>query len=123
MVDTPGIRQFGFWDVIPEELEAFFIEFRPFLSGLPVPRLLAPPRKQGAAFKRPFGLAGSIQSAMTAIAGCTPAPKKTSTPLGSIAWKSTCPALPSSHRSHIPGPMINTAQGSIPPRNDEGTVR
>ena len=32
VVDTPGIRQFGLWDVIPEEVEGFFAEFRPFVA-------------------------------------------------------------------------------------------
>lgn len=31
VVDTPGIRQFGLWDILPEELEGFFPEFRPFV--------------------------------------------------------------------------------------------
>jgi ribosome biogenesis GTPase len=31
VVDTPGIRQMQLWDVRPEELEKFFIEFRPFV--------------------------------------------------------------------------------------------
>lgn len=31
VVDTPGIRQMELWDVIPAELEAYFIEFRPFV--------------------------------------------------------------------------------------------
>jgi ribosome biogenesis GTPase len=31
VVDTPGIRQFDVWDVIPEELEGFFPELRPFV--------------------------------------------------------------------------------------------
>ena len=37
VVDTPGVRQFGLWDVLPEELEGFFPEFRPFvpLCGYP----------------------------------------------------------------------------------------
>jgi ribosome biogenesis GTPase len=37
VVDTPGVRQFGLWDVIPEEVEGFFGEFRPFvpLCGFP----------------------------------------------------------------------------------------
>jgi ribosome biogenesis GTPase len=37
VVDTPGVRQFGLWDVIPEEVEGFFAEFRPFvpLCGFP----------------------------------------------------------------------------------------
>ena len=29
--DTPGIRQFQLWDIIPEEVEGFFPEFRPFV--------------------------------------------------------------------------------------------
>lgn len=29
--DTPGIRQFELWDVSPEEVDGYFIEFRPFL--------------------------------------------------------------------------------------------
>ncbi len=32
VVDTPGIRQFGLWDILPEEVEGFFAEFRPFVS-------------------------------------------------------------------------------------------
>jgi ribosome biogenesis GTPase / thiamine phosphate phosphatase len=32
VVDTPGVRQFGLWDVIPEEVEGFFAEFRPFVA-------------------------------------------------------------------------------------------
>jgi len=31
VVDTPGIRQFRLWDIIPEEVEAFFPEFHPFV--------------------------------------------------------------------------------------------
>ncbi len=31
VVDTPGIRQMELWDVIPEEVEGFFPEFRPFV--------------------------------------------------------------------------------------------
>jgi ribosome biogenesis GTPase len=31
VVDTPGIRQFELWDILPEEMEGFFIEFRPFV--------------------------------------------------------------------------------------------
>jgi len=37
VVDTPGIRQFELWDVIPEELPAFFPEFRPFINGCKFP--------------------------------------------------------------------------------------
>jgi ribosome biogenesis GTPase len=29
--DTPGIRQFALWDIRPEEMEGFFVEFRPFV--------------------------------------------------------------------------------------------
>jgi ribosome biogenesis GTPase len=31
VVDTPGIRQLQLWDIIPEEVEGFFPEFRPFV--------------------------------------------------------------------------------------------
>ncbi len=31
VVDTPGLRQFQLWDILPEELEGFFPEFRPFV--------------------------------------------------------------------------------------------
>jgi ribosome biogenesis GTPase len=31
VVDTPGIRQFELWDMIPEEVEGFFPEMRPFV--------------------------------------------------------------------------------------------
>ncbi len=32
VIDTPGIRQLELWDVIPEEVEGYFREFRPFVS-------------------------------------------------------------------------------------------
>ncbi len=37
VVDTPGIRQFELWDIIPEEVEGFFAEFHPYvhLCGFP----------------------------------------------------------------------------------------
>jgi ribosome biogenesis GTPase len=37
VVDTPGIRQFQLWDLLPEEIEGYFPEFRPFvpLCGYP----------------------------------------------------------------------------------------
>jgi ribosome biogenesis GTPase len=37
VVDTPGIRQFQLWDILPEELEGFFPEFHPYvpLCGYP----------------------------------------------------------------------------------------
>jgi len=31
VVDTPGIRQFQLWDILPEEVEGFFPEFRPLV--------------------------------------------------------------------------------------------
>jgi ribosome biogenesis GTPase len=31
VVDTPGIRQFQLWDIIPEEVEGYFLEFHPFV--------------------------------------------------------------------------------------------
>jgi ribosome biogenesis GTPase len=37
VVDTPGMRQFELWNILPEEVEGFFAEFRPFvpLCGFP----------------------------------------------------------------------------------------
>ncbi len=32
VVDTPGIRQFELWDILPEEVEGFFVEFRPYVA-------------------------------------------------------------------------------------------
>jgi ribosome biogenesis GTPase / thiamine phosphate phosphatase len=32
VVDTPGIRQFQLWDVIPAEVSGYFREFRPYVS-------------------------------------------------------------------------------------------
>lgn len=32
IVDTPGIRQFQLWDVIPEEVAGFFRDLRPYVS-------------------------------------------------------------------------------------------
>ncbi|MEN6407361.1 MAG: ribosome small subunit-dependent GTPase A [Thermoguttaceae bacterium] len=32
VVDTPGIRQFQLWDVIPEEVEGYFRDVRPYAS-------------------------------------------------------------------------------------------
>lgn len=32
VVDTPGVRQLQLWDTIPEEVEGFFPEFRPFVA-------------------------------------------------------------------------------------------
>jgi ribosome biogenesis GTPase len=32
LVDTPGIRQFELWDVIPAELAGFFRDLRPYVS-------------------------------------------------------------------------------------------
>jgi ribosome biogenesis GTPase len=31
VADTPGLRQFALWDIIPEEVEGFFPEIRPFV--------------------------------------------------------------------------------------------
>ena len=37
VVDTPGVRQFELWDTLAEEVEGYFVEFRPFvaLCGFP----------------------------------------------------------------------------------------
>lgn len=32
LIDTPGVRQFQLWDIIPEELAGFFRDLRPFVS-------------------------------------------------------------------------------------------
>ena len=32
VVDTPGIREFGIWDMSPEELGGYFVEFRPLIG-------------------------------------------------------------------------------------------
>lgn len=32
VVDTPGIREFGIWDMAPEELGGYFVELRPFIG-------------------------------------------------------------------------------------------
>ncbi len=31
LIDTPGIRQFQLWDIVPEEVEGYFRELRPFV--------------------------------------------------------------------------------------------
>jgi ribosome biogenesis GTPase len=37
VVDTPGIRQFQLWDILAEELEGFFPEFRPLVPQCAYP--------------------------------------------------------------------------------------
>lgn len=37
VVDTPGIRQFELWDVIADEVEGYFVEFRPFVATCKFP--------------------------------------------------------------------------------------
>src|SRR5262249_12826104 len=37
VVDTPGIRQMELWDVIPDEVEGFFLEFHPFVRNCRFP--------------------------------------------------------------------------------------
>jgi len=32
VADTPGIREFGLWDLTPEEVDYYFVEFRPYLG-------------------------------------------------------------------------------------------
>ncbi len=32
VVDTPGLRQFELWGIVPGELEGYFLEFRPYIS-------------------------------------------------------------------------------------------
>ncbi|MEO5928551.1 MAG: ribosome small subunit-dependent GTPase A [Candidatus Kapaibacterium sp.] len=33
LIDTPGLREFGIWDLEPEELDAYFVEFLDYLQG------------------------------------------------------------------------------------------
>ena len=33
LIDTPGIRQFQLWDVIPEEVGGFFRDIRPYVTS------------------------------------------------------------------------------------------
>jgi ribosome biogenesis GTPase len=37
VVDTPGVRQFELWDTLPEEVEGYFAEFRPFVHRCAYP--------------------------------------------------------------------------------------
>lgn len=37
VVDTPGIRQLDLWDVIPEEVEGYFVELHPFVRDCRFP--------------------------------------------------------------------------------------
>ena len=37
LIDTPGIRQFQLWDVIPEEIAGFFRDIRPFINSCRFP--------------------------------------------------------------------------------------
>lgn len=37
LIDTPGIRQFQLWDVIPEEVAGYFRDIRPFINSCRFP--------------------------------------------------------------------------------------
>ena len=37
MVDTPGVRRFELWDVIPAEVAGFFRDLRPFINHCKFP--------------------------------------------------------------------------------------
>jgi ribosome biogenesis GTPase len=37
VVDTPGLRQFELWDIEPAEVEAYFVEFRPYIPTCKFP--------------------------------------------------------------------------------------
>ena len=37
LIDTPGIRQFQLWDIIPEEVAGYFRDLRPFINGCRFP--------------------------------------------------------------------------------------
>ncbi len=51
VVDTPGIRQFSLWNVKPEELEGYFVEFRPYVPYCRFPSCTHT-HEQGCAVKR-----------------------------------------------------------------------
>lgn len=46
VVDTPGIRQLRLWDVTREEVEGYFIEFRPFVRFCKFPNCMHVNEKQ-----------------------------------------------------------------------------
>ena len=37
LIDTPGIRSFQLWDVIPEEVAGYFRDIRPFINDCRFP--------------------------------------------------------------------------------------
>lgn len=37
VVDTPGIREYGIWDMAPAELGGYFVEFRPYIPACRFP--------------------------------------------------------------------------------------
>jgi ribosome biogenesis GTPase len=37
VVDTPGVRQFQLWDVIPEEVAGYYREIRPYINSCKYP--------------------------------------------------------------------------------------
>ncbi len=41
VVDTPGMRQFQLWDVVPQEIAGYFRDLRPFVSRCRFPGLHA----------------------------------------------------------------------------------
>ena len=51
VVDTPGVRQLQLWDILPEEIEGFFPEFRPFVPGCDFPDCTHT-HEEGCAVKR-----------------------------------------------------------------------
>ena len=61
VVDTPGMRQFQLWDVVPEEVGGFFRDLRPYVSLLPLSRLHPYARRrlrrEGRRGRRPAGRA------------------------------------------------------------------
>lgn len=51
VVDTPGIRQLDLWDVIPEQVEGYFVEFHPFVRNCRFPDC-SHTHEQGCGVKR-----------------------------------------------------------------------
>ncbi|MFN7628445.1 MAG: hypothetical protein ACK5PZ_16590, partial [Pirellula sp.] len=48
IIDTPGVRQFQLWDIVPEELAGLFRDIRPFASKCRYPNCSHQHENQGA---------------------------------------------------------------------------
>ena len=68
IVDTPGIRQFQLWDIIPEEVAGFFRDIPPVCVALQIPQLHTLPRNRMRGSKTQLPTANSMPAAMKASA-------------------------------------------------------